>query len=103
MVRSFRFWLRWCFPGPGWDILTRGPEAAPEVTPESPDFGQSGVSGVGRPESPVLLVKNWPGSVRRAVRRLVRRLAGVSGVDRSLRSDFSTMVRKRFVEGVVYK
>src|SRR4051812_41430262 len=39
--------------------------------PESPDFGQTGVSGVGRPESPVLLVKKWTGSVRWPVRRLV--------------------------------
>src|SRR3954465_13041582 len=38
VVRSFRFWLRWCLPGSGSDILTRGPEAAPEVTPESPDW-----------------------------------------------------------------
>src|SRR3954463_9052609 len=65
VVRSFRFWLRWCLPESGWDILTRGPEAAPEVTPESPDFVQTRVSGVGRPESPVLLGENWFGSVRR--------------------------------------
>ena len=59
VVRSFRFWLRWCLPGHGWDILTRGPEAAPEVTPESPEFGHSGVSGVGRPESLAKLGRGW--------------------------------------------
>src|SRR3954471_23297878 len=75
VVRSFRFWLRWCLPGSGWDILTRGPEPALEVTPESPDFVQSGVSGVERPGSPVLLGQKWSGLVRRAVRRLVWRLA----------------------------
>src|SRR3954466_4563894 len=74
-------------PGSGWDILSGGPEPTPEVTPESPDFVQSGVSGVGRPESPVLLGQDWSGSVRWEVRRLVRRLVGVSGLTFLQRSE----------------
>src|SRR3954470_8117838 len=80
VVWSFRTYLRWGLQDQGWDILTRGLKAAPEDTPESPDFVQTGVSGAGRPEYPVLLVQVCSGSFRWAVRRLVRRLVRVSGV-----------------------